>query len=68
MVRNYRGWRIDLSMQTIGYAVSCIMDLTFEVDSFPEPGETVMTESFHTGFGGKGANQALAAARAGAET
>lgn len=33
----------------------------------PEIGETIRGESFSTSFGGKGANQAVAAARLGAE-
>jgi ribokinase len=41
------------------------MDLSFEVEEFPDPGETVMSKNFHTGFGGKGANQAVAAAKTG---
>jgi ribokinase len=52
-------------MGRIGFVASCIMDLTFQVDQFPEPGETVMARDFHTGFGGKGANQAVAAAKSG---
>lgn len=31
----------------------------------PKPGETLHSESFETGFGGKGANQCIAAARLG---
>ena len=54
-------------MQTIGVVTSCIMDLTFEVPELPRPGETVATDNFHTGFGGKGANQAVAAAKTGAQ-
>ncbi len=54
-------------MQTIGVVTSCIMDLTFEVPELPRPGETVATDNFHTGFGGKGANQAVAAAKTGAK-
>ncbi len=44
------------------------LDLVCRVDRFPSPGETVSGSSFATYPGGKGANQALAAARAGAET
>ncbi len=42
------------------------LDLIANVDRLPGPGETVGGSSFTTAPGGKGANQALAAARAGA--
>lgn len=42
------------------------MDLTFGVDTLPRPGETVLASSSSHGPGGKGGNQAVAAARAGA--
>lgn len=42
------------------------MDLVMTVPSLPRPGETVLTESYTTMPGGKGNNQAIAAARAGA--
>jgi len=41
------------------------VDLTSYVQRSPEEGETVLAESFVIGMGGKGANQAVAAARAG---
>ena len=43
------------------------MDLTFDVATLPRPGETVLARSLTYAPGGKGANQAVAAARAGAE-
>jgi len=43
------------------------LDLIATVERLPRPGETVPGESFATAPGGKGANQALAARRAGAE-
>ena len=43
------------------------MDLTFAVPAFPRPGETVLASSLTRAPGGKGANQAVAAARAGAQ-
>ncbi|RWE36845.1 MAG: ribokinase, partial [Mesorhizobium sp.] len=43
------------------------LDLIANVDRLPEPGETVRGSGFATAPGGKGANQALAAARAGAK-
>lgn len=42
------------------------LDLITTMDRLPAPGETVAGKGFHTAPGGKGANQALAAARAGA--
>jgi len=41
-------------------------DLVVEVPHIPAPGETVLGGALHTFAGGKGANQAVAAARAGA--
>jgi ribokinase len=43
------------------------LDLIASVDRLPSPGETLQGTGFTTAPGGKGANQALAAARAGAE-
>ncbi|ANT53588.1 ribokinase [Mesorhizobium amorphae] len=43
------------------------LDLIANVDRLPAPGETVRGSNFTTAPGGKGANQALAAARAGAK-
>ena len=42
-------------------------DLTVFSDAFPRPGETIFGKSFDLGFGGKGANQAVAARRCGAD-
>jgi ribokinase len=42
-------------------------DLTTFSDRFPRPGETIFGNSFDLGFGGKGANQAVAARLCGAE-
>ncbi len=42
------------------------LDLITTVDRLPQPGETVVGRDFATAEGGKGANQALAARRAGA--
>ncbi len=39
------------------------IDLTSAVSAFPRPGETVLARSLARGLGGKGANQARAAAR-----
>jgi ribokinase len=45
---------------------SYVADLAFRLDRLPTWGETRMGESFQLGPGGKGSNQAVAAARAGA--
>lgn len=42
------------------------VDLVVAADHLPQPGETVLGSAFARHFGGKGANQAVAAARAGA--
>ncbi|MGH3563756.1 MAG: PfkB family carbohydrate kinase, partial [Mycobacterium sp.] len=41
-------------------------DMTFTVAALPIPGQTLLATSLHTAPGGKGGNQAVAAARAGA--
>ena len=46
---------------------STMMDLVAYADRLPEAGETVVGSSFQTGFGGKGANQAVMARLLGAE-
>lgn len=46
---------------------SANIDLTFRTARLPHPGETVAGQSMTTGMGGKGANQAVAAARIGAK-
>jgi ribokinase len=44
---------------------SANIDLTTFTDQFPRPGETIFGRKFQLGFGGKGANQAVAAALCG---
>jgi ribokinase len=46
---------------------SANVDLTTFSDHFPKPGETIFGRKFDLGFGGKGANQAVAATLCGAE-
>jgi len=46
---------------------SAMMDLTAYADVLPEAGQTLAGQLFTTGFGGKGANQAVMAAHCGAE-
>jgi len=46
---------------------SANIDLTTFTDQFPRPGETIFGRDFSLGFGGKGANQAVAARHCGAD-
>ena len=46
---------------------SANVDLTTFTNQFPKPGETIFGQKFDLGFGGKGANQAVAARLCGAE-
>lgn len=46
---------------------SANIDLTTFTSRFPKPGETIFGDKFDLGFGGKGANQAVAARLCGAE-
>jgi ribokinase len=43
------------------------VDFVYEVEEMPQAGQTLLAKRFRTESGGKGANQALAAARDGAE-
>lgn len=45
-----------------------VADAVFQAERQPHMGETVLADSFHLGPGGKGSNQAVAAAKAGAKT
>lgn len=54
-----------MSVVVIG---SANLDLVYEVERIPSPGETVLSRGLASYSGGKGSNQAIAAARAGAET
>jgi ribokinase len=46
---------------------SANVDLTTFSERFPKPGETIFGQTFDLGFGGKGANQAVAARLCGAD-
>jgi len=46
---------------------SANVDMTTFTAQFPKPGETIFAQKFDLGFGGKGANQAVAARLCGAE-
>src|SRR5215472_2143637 len=54
------------SQSFIAVVGSANVDLTTFHDVFPKPGETIFGKSFDMGFGGKGANQAVAARFCGA--
>ncbi|XP_029349295.1 ribokinase isoform X3 [Echeneis naucrates] len=47
---------------------SCMTDLVSQAVRLPKPGETIHGHKFFIGFGGKGANQCVQAARLGAKT
>ena len=56
-------------MKTAGKLVvlgSINADHILNLDAFPTPGETVTGHHYQVAFGGKGANQAVAAGRSGA--
>lgn len=59
-----------MALKTVDVLVvgSINMDLVVNLKRAPEAGETVLGQTFHTYPGGKGANQAVAAARLGAQT
>lgn len=56
---------VPASNPRIAVLGSINMDLITRAPSLPEPGETVLGTSFTTSPGGKGSNQAIAAAKAG---
>jgi ribokinase len=53
--------------RTIAVIGSLNIDFITRTPRIPEPGETLTATSFDTGFGGKGANQAVACARLASE-
>ncbi len=54
-------------MSAVVVVGSANIDFTVKVDRAPEPGETILGRDLLVSFGGKGANQAVAARRAGEE-
>lgn len=73
MARATSGWRTyldePLMMKTGKLAVlgSINADHILNLAHFPRPGETVIGKQYQVAFGGKGANQAVAAGRSGAD-
>ena len=57
-----------MSSRSVLVAGSANLDFVVRADHIPAPGETVLGREFRTFPGGKGANQAIACARAGAPT
>ncbi|KAK7153409.1 hypothetical protein R3I93_011349 [Phoxinus phoxinus] len=55
----------DVSVVVVG---SCMTDLVSQAARLPKAGETIHGHKFFIGFGGKGANQCVQAARMGAKT
>ncbi|CAB5111012.1 unannotated protein [freshwater metagenome] len=53
-------------LPTVVVVGSTMMDMITYIDTVPESGETLIGDSFALGFGGKGANQSVMAARMGA--
>ncbi|MGG5369468.1 ribokinase [Enterococcus sp. AZ196] len=54
-------------MNKITVVGSINLDTTIRTEQFPKPGETIHSKEIFTNGGGKGANQAIAAARSGAQ-
>jgi ribokinase len=68
MVAASVGGRSGARAGAVAVVGSINVDLTVTAERLPSPGETLTGTSFSSGLGGKGANQAVAAARAGATT
>lgn len=62
-----RDGRRAVSCRMIVVVGSLNMDVVVRVKEYPKPGETILGSDYETTPGGKGANQAVAAARMGAE-
>ncbi|XP_012869034.1 PREDICTED: ribokinase isoform X2 [Dipodomys ordii] len=60
-----RPWPEEVAVVVVG---SCMTDLVSLTSRLPKTGETIHGRKFFIGFGGKGANQCVQAARLGAKT
>ncbi|KAM4867199.1 ribokinase isoform 1-T1 [Thomomys bottae] len=58
-------WQEEVAVAVVG---SCMTDLVSLTSRLPNTGETIHGHKFFIGFGGKGANQCVQAARLGAKT
>src|SRR5258706_15073930 len=56
-----------MTQRTIAVVGSSNTDMIIRLQRIPRPGETLLGGHFRTAAGGKGANQAVAAARAGGQ-
>lgn len=56
------------NMNKVCFLGSINMDVVIKVDSMPKEGQTILADDIKKNNGGKGANQAVAARRSGAET
>ena len=61
-------WRVVMMLKKILILGSSNVDLILGVPRFNNPGETIRAENLTTVYGGKGANQAIAAKQLGAES
>ncbi|XP_035260229.1 ribokinase isoform X1 [Anguilla anguilla] len=63
-------WRQKMAEEGVDVVVvgSCMTDLVSQAPRLPKAGETIHGHKFFVGFGGKGANQCVQAARLGAKT
>ncbi len=61
----YPGWKGKFMAGKILVLGSSNVDFILRIPRFPNPGETILGENLVTVYGGKGANQAIAAKRLG---
>lgn len=66
-VARFPGNRNDENCRQTCRPGSINADHILNLDAFPTPGETVTGHHYQVAFGGKGANQAVAAGRSGAD-
>ncbi|XP_036728766.1 ribokinase isoform X2 [Balaenoptera musculus] len=63
-----RQWQEKVAAAAVVVVGSCMTDLVSLTSRLPKTGETIHGHKFFIGFGGKGANQCVQAARLGAKT